>query len=681
MRNTDSVWNRIVANGDFFLDTKLVVGDKEYTKITAPKISRKAIDKPLSVGACFAASMNVSIVTDDALDATVPIVVKSRVVNDDESSEYKEFGTFYINNREKSVGGMLTLSCFDSMLMANQSYLTGNENESSWPKGMSVVVQEIADKIGVEIDQRTSALLKSNVVYSVPYPKELTVMQVLGYIGACLGGNWIITEENRLRLILIIPNVTSVDTVNVPVVLKSLTTGDEMTVSGVSIDDGTLTYEAGTTDGKRIVCGDIPYACQTICNDLNATFAGKKIKPFSAGKARFDPAAELGDRVILGDKVDSFLMCAEIELKRVFCCDISSPDCEEIESEYPYPSRFDQVKSEVKQYTDDAVKDAIEETAENTDNMAVALGYYKTTQSGENGSTYTYYHNFPKLSDSTYIFYFGGNGMLWSIEWKGSHGDTVWSSSIDARGNMIMETLKAKKLSADLIEAGVLKSINTYDGENVMQFDLNNGIIRSVGEKEVITGVDDDGSAVYETVKGSANFSNGGIGFRSDNIAVNVSANGINLIEYIKLIGSLEIPYPRWIFAKDKALIPKLYISSRFSSSDITFAEGVGKAASPFDASTVQIRNIGYKVQLRGKVTFTMGSDTTDILSFPTDKYPVPDRSNVYKLVPCTGGYIAKIFVRPNGSIACDRISLPGSNTPVTGNITWLQLDMEWDTE
>lgn len=120
---------------------------------------------------------------------------------------------------------------------------------------------------------------------------------------------------------------------------------------------------------------------------------------------------------------------------------------------------------------------------------------------------------------------------------------------------------------------------------------------------------------------------------------------------------------------------------SEFSSFYITFAKGVSQASDFAPTSTVQIRNIGNKVQLRGKVTFTMGSDTTDILSFPTDKYPVPDRSNVYKLVPCTGGYIAKIFVRPNGSIACDRISLPGSNTPVTGNITWLQLDMEWDTE
>lgn len=120
---------------------------------------------------------------------------------------------------------------------------------------------------------------------------------------------------------------------------------------------------------------------------------------------------------------------------------------------------------------------------------------------------------------------------------------------------------------------------------------------------------------------------------------------------------------------------------SEFSSFYITFAEGASQAGDFAPTSTVQIRNIGYKVQLRGKVTFTMGSGTTDILSFPTDKYPVPDRSNVYKLVPCTGGYIAKIFVRPNGSIACDRISLPGSNTPVTGNITWLQLDMEWDTE
>lgn len=466
MRITDSTWKKIVSAGDYFLDTKLVIGNKEYTSITAPKISRKAVDKPLFIGDCFSASMNVSIVTDDLLDASVPIVVKSRVVNDDEASGYISFGTFYIDNREKNFG-MLTLNCFDSMLKANQPYLNGNESESDWPKSMIPVVYECADKIGIEIDARTNVYMKDGLMYVVPYPKDLTVLQVLGYIGACFGGNWIVTEENKLRLIPVISCVDSVDTVNVPVVLESLTTGEEMTVSGISIDDGSITYEryaAEIENGKRVTAGNIPYMCQSICDNVYKLYINRKYQPFSASKTYFDPAAELGDRVVLGNKVDSFLMCAELTLDKVFYGGISAPDCEELESEYPYPSKFDAVKADANKYTDDAVKNAIKETAENTNNMAVALGYYKTTQADSGGGEYTYYHNFPRLSDSTYIFYFGGNGMLWANKWGGSHDKTVWTSSVDSRGNMVMETVSARKITADMINVTELSALSATIG-------------------------------------------------------------------------------------------------------------------------------------------------------------------------------------------------------------------------
>ncbi|MCM1508683.1 MAG: hypothetical protein NC177_16370 [Ruminococcus flavefaciens] len=502
MRATDAIWRKWVAKDDYFLDTKLVIGNKEYTSITAPKISRKAIDKPLSIGGCFSASMTVSVLTDNVLDAAVPIVVRSRVVHDDESSGYIDFGTFYIDKREKSVSGMLTLSCFDSMLKANQPYLLGDESESDWPKSMAIVVQECAAKIGVPVDSRTNLLIKNGLAYTVSYPKELTVMQVLSYIGACFGGNWIITEENKLRIIPVVPDAQSAYTVNVPVVLESLTTGEEMNVSGVSINDGSLTYEAGSADGKRIIAEGILYASQSVCNDLSEAYTNRIYRPFSAAKARFDPATELGDRVILGDKVDSFLMCAELTLGKVFLCGISAPDCEETESEYPYPSKFDMVKAEANQYTDEVVKDAIQETTENTDNMAVALGYYKTIQAGADGSEYAYYHNFPKLNDSTYIFYFGGNGMLWANSWGDSHDKTMWISSIDARGNVVMETINAKKITADAINVTDLSAFDATIANWIItsaRIEKDNVLLNSDGtwKSGYRTGIQSGGTAAF----------------------------------------------------------------------------------------------------------------------------------------------------------------------------------------
>ncbi|MDO4381428.1 MAG: hypothetical protein Q4D20_11225, partial [Clostridia bacterium] len=53
------------------------------------------------------------------------------------------------------------------------------------------------------LDSRT--VLKTGSAYQVDYPTNYTMTQILGFIGACNGGNWVITPENKLRLIPIVP--------------------------------------------------------------------------------------------------------------------------------------------------------------------------------------------------------------------------------------------------------------------------------------------------------------------------------------------------------------------------------------------------------------------------------------------------------------------------------------------
>ena len=116
-----------------------------------------------------------------------------RLTNDKTATEWKEFGTFYIDQRDTSFAGLVTIDCYDAMLKTNQNYLDGSDTAANWPKSMKSVVEEIAYRIGVGIDLRTR--IKTGADYVVPYPSGKTMSQVLGYIGACHGGNWIITEE------------------------------------------------------------------------------------------------------------------------------------------------------------------------------------------------------------------------------------------------------------------------------------------------------------------------------------------------------------------------------------------------------------------------------------------------------------------------------------------------------
>lgn len=185
--------------GRFRFDAKARINNKDYTVISAPRIDRSLMPSPLSVGNCISATLILSILTDDTITAKSPVVIMGRLTNDKTATEWKEFGTFYIDQRDTSFAGLVTIDCYDAMLKTNQNYLDGSDTAANWPKSMKSVVEEIAYRIGVGIDLRTR--IKTGADYVVPYPSGKTMSQVLGYIGACHGGNWIITEENLLRLV------------------------------------------------------------------------------------------------------------------------------------------------------------------------------------------------------------------------------------------------------------------------------------------------------------------------------------------------------------------------------------------------------------------------------------------------------------------------------------------------
>ena len=499
MRKRSDIWVKLAQRG-CDMEAKAEIGDKTYTEISAPKIDRSLMSSPLSVGNCISSTLRLSILTDDVLDAKVPIVIKGRLTDGLSVSEWLQFGTFFINQKS-SYKGLWTVSCYDAMLKTNQSYLSADDS-TGWPKAMADVVSEIAYRIGVSVDPRT--VINTGDEYMVPCPTGLTMMQVLSYIGGCHGGNWIITEENALRLVPLVnaprrnisevpivitsqpvdfygkiyskanfsvaavgdnlsyrwqrldvngvewydpltgeqydpetgewydpgtggwvdliivnrdtltfsiidrdigrafrciitdaagntvisnpavlrlagtegeetaqpesaipithyivddagqPIVTpegyylvwtddgTVDpvtgAVNTQAVLGSLDRGTDITISGVVMSDGAEgAFAAGATEGVGVIRVESnPYATQAICTNLYRLFAGYVYSPYTATKAIYDPAAELGDQVVIGDVVSSVLYTAKLNMDIRYVADISAPNSEELSAEYPY---------------------------------------------------------------------------------------------------------------------------------------------------------------------------------------------------------------------------------------------------------------------------------------------------------------------------------------------------------
>lgn len=114
---------------------------------------------------------------------------------DEGVTAFTQLGVYYLDVREIDPDGKTTLTAYDSMLKTEQPFNTPG-SIGQWPRTMDVVAQQIAEAIGVTLDPRTVVS-----PYTMQYPNDYTMRDVLGYIAAANGGNWIITAQDQLLLV------------------------------------------------------------------------------------------------------------------------------------------------------------------------------------------------------------------------------------------------------------------------------------------------------------------------------------------------------------------------------------------------------------------------------------------------------------------------------------------------
>lgn len=345
MRSVSEIWAVLAAGGDFRFEAKLKIGAAEYDKITAPRISRPLLSGPLTVGSCMSATMKVSILTEDKISSGTEIEVLGRLTNGTAATvcgEWKSFGTFWITTvDDQSAGGIVTLECYDDMILTNAAAFT-NVAESVTEQPMKTVVNSIAASVGLELDSRT--VIKEGAAYVMPVDRNLTKRQVLGYIAACHGGNWVVTEDRKLRLVPLVSASAETAVYSVPAVIGKLTVGEAVTVTGVQMTDTMgVQYAAGNGTGYVLTVDENPCACNSIAADLLASFRGLAYMPYTATTALYDPALEPGDRVTIGTGVTSILCNQELKLDHAFRSDIIVPNSTALSTAFPYQDPVKQV--------------------------------------------------------------------------------------------------------------------------------------------------------------------------------------------------------------------------------------------------------------------------------------------------------------------------------------------------
>ena len=311
---------------------------------------------------------------------------------------------------------------------------------------------------------------------------------VLGYLASIVGANCIVGSDGKFKMVKyhIVDNlieIDSLDTLDFPSNSSSVDyifcTVDENTTIDVGAGNQGINIVNplfSTTSDDRL---------QTVLNDIKSGI-GNNYFASNFKQLNGDPRIEVGDTLLVQHRN---ILTGEIEegyvpvmsLVREFDGGLSvSIEAYEPEEEF-YISTTDQIK--LLQSANKNATKRTEAVAELNEVVSNALGLYKTEIAGGGGDVKTYYHNAPELSNSTYIFTMNAGGFAFTTgenAWNG--GNPIWQNGITKDGNAIFNYLFAEKISANLIEAGVLKSIigNT-------EFNLNLGIIRQTEETDEYT--------------------------------------------------------------------------------------------------------------------------------------------------------------------------------------------------
>lgn len=217
MQGTSQTYKTLLAAGAAKEVQAIINDDTQhpYTQeqIVSATIRAAMLKTDLAAGNCIAKELVLVITNFDGfpdIPRMAKIQMEFRLNDGTTQSEWYPKGTYYIDTRDTSYAGVLTITAYDSMLLLETPFCTEGE-QGDWPIQDWDVVREIRDRAGITLDSSAGRTIINH--YDVQYPGfgegAMTMRDVLGYIGSMYGGNWVITDDNKLRIIVLgdIPNI------------------------------------------------------------------------------------------------------------------------------------------------------------------------------------------------------------------------------------------------------------------------------------------------------------------------------------------------------------------------------------------------------------------------------------------------------------------------------------------
>lgn len=490
MQETSALWKSIWATGQAQLESKAYINGTEYTQISDPVISRAALLNSLTVGNASSATCEFTVRTTDNIPKGAEVIVVQRLVYNNTASEWLQAGTFYISHRSKDpINGLLSLECYDGLMKTNVAmptvipwtdnngnFITTNTGNilyvsTPYPVPMKALLDDLLFVLGMELDSRTTIATGSQYVIE-SINSGTTINDVLKQIAAANGGNWIMTPQNKLRLVPVVSASgaasASTNVVDVEAVLTSMSATETRTITGVAYEGENGRVVVGNETGI-VVDADVSAAVATA---LASHLVGMTYQAFDLSGAKYDPAAEIGDYIRYSTDVASVLYCENATLGVMFRGRVSAPELGELADEYPYKGAAQKSYDKARSYADAAAQLAAQNA---TNNLDLSL---------------TQQEIFDRLTD-------GGLAQGIALESTTNPGP---SAAGDKKIFLNLDYARFGKLVADFIQGGTLRLGGLDNVDGVLEIlDANNNVV-GTWDKDGITV--NAGTIIADAIKG-----------------------------------------------------------------------------------------------------------------------------------------------------------------------------------
>ena len=186
------------------LEKMLDIAGVEYmeSEIVSASIPPASLYITFGIGNCVSRELDIEIFPLGEIPKRAKIKVFVRPVVGETVGDWIPQGEFFIRTRQKDKRtGRLIITAFDAMLKAESVWLNSSYDKDTWPMTQADAVEDIAHRMGVEVDNRTVLSNDFPVDYPIDEYGDLTMREVLSGIAVSNAGNWRITDEGKLILI------------------------------------------------------------------------------------------------------------------------------------------------------------------------------------------------------------------------------------------------------------------------------------------------------------------------------------------------------------------------------------------------------------------------------------------------------------------------------------------------